>query len=669
MPNRFRYWAILGMLCALCAAAYFPGLHGPFLFDDYANLPALGAYGPVDNPTTFWRYLTSGGADPTGRPLSLLSFLIDARDWPADPFPFKRTSLILHLLNAVLLCALLKRWGRMLGYDKDVAFIAALFAAAAWSLHPLFVSTTLYAVQREAMLPATFTLLGLLGLTCGYARAAAGDAKGAMLAAVSIVLATLLATACKANGALLPLLAWLVWGLILRRQPMAETAASRAFAWPLRTAITLPSLLVIAYLIAAGWSAFVEGYPVNRPWSPTQRLLTEARVLCEYLGLLWLPRPYTAGLFNDAVVVSKSLWEPITTLLSVLFLAALLTTSFVLRKRQPALAFAISFYFAGHLLESTVIGLELYYEHRNYLPALPMFWPLGLWLAGIRRSATTPKILLKCAGVMLMALPAFLALQTHMRARLWGNAEQQAMVWAAKNPLSPRAQTYAALVELETGRVSAAITRLDRALKRNPDEPQLALTLVDARCIAGTPPGPSMDAAYIALSSANRLGKESYDWFSKRLPGSSMSACPGWRRSDLERLLRAADANPRTRAIPGRRQDSLDIKARLALSDSRPLQALRLFGAALDADPTLEAGFSQTAYLAQAGQPCLALQHLARTERLALHRPPLSPNMRALHRRLLWNQGYWQSEAAILRSTLSREIRQAKKGAASCSES
>ena len=54
--------------------AYAPGLSGAFLFDDFANLPSLGNYGPVDNHAAFWRYITSGFADPTGRPLSLLSF-------------------------------------------------------------------------------------------------------------------------------------------------------------------------------------------------------------------------------------------------------------------------------------------------------------------------------------------------------------------------------------------------------------------------------------------------------------------------------------------------------------------------------------------------------------------------------------------------------------------
>src|SRR3546814_817596 len=164
MRYRFSPVPLLALLAitALAVAAYWPGLHGSFLFDDFGNLPAIGATGPIDDWSTFWRYITSGIADPIGRPLTLLTFLIDARDWPADPFPFKRTNLILHLINGGMIYALLTRLGRLLDYDKRRSQTAALMGSAIWMLHPLLVSTTLYIVPREAMLPPTCTIAGLL---------------------------------------------------------------------------------------------------------------------------------------------------------------------------------------------------------------------------------------------------------------------------------------------------------------------------------------------------------------------------------------------------------------------------------------------------------------------------------------------------------------------------
>src|SRR5579885_3045091 len=177
---RRHAFAVMVTLVSIVAwLAYRRGLTGVFLFDDFANLPNLGAYGPVDNWTVFLRYITSGNADPTGRPLALLSFLVDAHNWPADPYPFKRSNVLLHLLNGALLAVLLRRLGlftgRMSGLRNDVA---AVLGAAMWLLHPLLVSTTLYVVQREAMLPTTFTLLGLIALCRARVLAAQGRMSG-----------------------------------------------------------------------------------------------------------------------------------------------------------------------------------------------------------------------------------------------------------------------------------------------------------------------------------------------------------------------------------------------------------------------------------------------------------------------------------------------------------
>ena len=121
MRNRIAAIPLILLLLLLATAwiAYSPGAHGNFLFDDFANLTALGVTGPIETWPSFWRYITSGTADPTGRPLTLLTFLLDAHNWPADPFPFKRTNLILHLLNGALLALLLRQLGRTVFSTSD----------------------------------------------------------------------------------------------------------------------------------------------------------------------------------------------------------------------------------------------------------------------------------------------------------------------------------------------------------------------------------------------------------------------------------------------------------------------------------------------------------------------------------------------------------------------
>ena len=96
-------FAIIVAACLLTFAIYTPGRSGPFLLDDSSNLSKIGALGPIESWELFRAYLASGEAGPTGRPLALTSFLIDARDWPADPAAFKRTNLVLHCLIGLFL--------------------------------------------------------------------------------------------------------------------------------------------------------------------------------------------------------------------------------------------------------------------------------------------------------------------------------------------------------------------------------------------------------------------------------------------------------------------------------------------------------------------------------------------------------------------------------------
>ena len=283
--------AFAGVLL-LAWIAYRPGLSGGFLFDDLVNLPALGKYGPITDAPAFWRYITSGVADPTGRPISLLTFLIDARDWPAQAARFLRTNLVLHLLNGALLFVLLRVLGGHLGDDARTRDGAALVGAGLWVLHPLFVSTTLYIVQREAMLPATFTLLGLLAWVHGRARLASAP-RIALLWMVGVFGAcAVLAVASKANGALLPVLAWVVDSVILRRSdPTRSTLRLRA----LRTAMLIvPSVLLLGWLLSKLPAMHAD--LAARPWTVAQRLLTEPRVLVDYLQLLAVPRVLFDGL-------------------------------------------------------------------------------------------------------------------------------------------------------------------------------------------------------------------------------------------------------------------------------------------------------------------------------------------------------------------------------------
>jgi protein O-mannosyl-transferase len=662
MFNRLKaVHAGLCLVLALTWLVYRPGLSGPFLFDDYANLPALGASGPVDDWPTFERYVTSGIADPTGRPVALTSFLIDANNWPAAPYAFKRTNLILHLLNGVLLYLLLGRLGVALGrqgIDAGRAKQVALLATALWLLHPLFVSTTLYIVQREAMLPVTFVTLGLLGWINGRTRIARGSyVAGSAIAATSIIGGTALAVLSKANGILLPGFVLVIeYGLLARTEHIENANAARTYGALLRL-IKIACGLLAASLLYIGVRGILQGIGDQRPWTLGQRLLTEPRVLWEYLRLLWLPHPYTAGVFNDQVAVSTSLTHPWTTLPALTGVLALISAAVVFRKRVPVAATAVLFFFVGHAMESTTIPLELYFEHRNYLPSLLLFWPLSAWLLRQSASLDHPPTLSVLRRAICAVAVVGLAAMTYSNATIWGNGQEQAALWAALNPLSPRAQVNAAQSEIARGNPTAAIARLTPLLRQHPEEVQLALNVLAARCADHSLSTADIDRARNAMSDARDPGTLLVTWFSRALSDARAEVCPGLDLPALSTLANAGASNPR---FPnGRRQDLSHIQGLISLEQRDPQKALAEFQRALALDPNPGIALEQAAILGSAGYPAEGLQHLATFDGLPASDRP-GAGMPMIHKWILERQHYWARERAHLEQTLRTDLQQGK---------
>lgn len=668
---------LLLLLMAATWIAYAPGLHGNFLFDDFGNLPVIGATGPVDNWPTFWRYITSGTADPTGRPLTLLTFLLDARDWPAPPHPFKLTNLALHLLNGLLLALLLRRLGgeAFKTVDPHRIDLAAVIGAGLWLLHPLFVSTTLYIVQREAMLPATFTLLGLLAWLRGRRAMQHGrHLGGALWIALGLGGCTLLGVLSKANGALLPALALVLEHAFLRcASPNAATHANpvdnRKYRYAMLPLAWLPTALLTAYLLQQGWIGLIKGISSVRPWTLQQRLLTEPRVLVDYLDLLWLPRPFTPGLFNDHIQASVSLCSPVSTLIALLAVLVLITGSWLLRRHWPAIALAVLFYFVGQSLESSTVALELYFEHRNYLPAMLMFWPLALWLCDVHlcvpatgHSAAAPgtawltasKARLSLAVLILLGL----GLMTHARASLWGNSHDQALLWARLNPESPRAQANVAQVEMTASQPARAVQRLLPALTKAPDQVQLAINLFSAQCMLGHVDEATLAASRHALRTTRDPGALLVSWFDRAMEQVPQPPCPQLSYATLDGLLQATLTNPYLASNPGRQQDIHYLLGHLALLQGDADTALAEFNRALDSQVRIAAALKQAAMLGASGHPRQGLAHL---DHLAAgpeqsYRPGFG--MPRIHAWVLQRQHYWPKELAHLRATLRHDAQQ-----------
>lgn len=425
-----------GLLALLAATLWllWPGIHGPFLFDDIPNFENLAHLDGRLDRTSVGVYLSLFGGLP-GRPVAALSFLLNDVAWPSDALGFKLTNLWLHVLNGVLVFGLARSLGRAMGWQRNEW--VALLAAAIWLLNPIQVSAIFLTVQRMTLLSALFAFAGLWAYVAVVQRCR--QSWHALLAVAGLGAGTVLAWLSKENGALVPLLALVLNATLLRGALARLTSRQQLILWAGPTL----AVLALAVGLALQWDSIADF--TIREFSMGERLLTQPRVLMTYIGLMALPRLSSSALYNDDYVFSQGLLQPLGTLPALMLVLLALAAALWFRRRWPLLSFAVLWYLAGHALESTALSLELYFEHRNYLPLLgPAFA-----LASLARDTGSQPRRLLLAG--LLAWLALSALIVNLQARVWGNWEVLSTTWQAENSGSLRAQQQYADFLYRTG--------------------------------------------------------------------------------------------------------------------------------------------------------------------------------------------------------------------------
>lgn len=440
---------------ALTVFVYWVGLHGPFLLDDQNNLYIIDRW--LQGNASIRDVLLGGQSGISSRPVSMASFVLGAWLAGSDPFTYKLGNLLIHLLNGVVAYALVRQIAQRDDRLRPNAAIIAALVAALWLLHPLHASTVLYAVQRMAQLSALFLLLGMWFYIVMRERL---EQRPTPTMGLTLFVGTvaLLATGfmAKENAVLLPALC-----LILELGYFSRTARPAAVRWFFALLLWLPLLAgLFAFALAPG--RLLGGY-LKRDFDLTERLLSEARALCDYLWLTVAPNPPRMGVYTDDFVTSTGLLSPPTTLAAIIVLAAITFTAWHLRRRIPALFVGWGIFLVGHALESTLIPLELYFEHRNYLPMLGILYALvGLAAAAGDRLRAVGLRPGRIGAVLAVGILALYAFGTHGRARVWSTPESLALSAVASHPYSMRANLTLVKSAFEHGNAALAEDSLAR---------------------------------------------------------------------------------------------------------------------------------------------------------------------------------------------------------------
>lgn len=466
-----RRWSLLGFVLVLLLTwfCYRPALGGAFLFDDLHN---LGGLAQIDDSKSFVNYVFSGVAGPLGRPIALWSFAMQADHWEEGARAFLLVNVLIHIVNAALLAWCLYELALCRSVEKRGATFVAASAASLWVLLPLLAPASLMVVQRMTTLSALFSLLGLASYLMLRIRLADMPGKALIGMSASLVVATGLAALAKESGLLLPVFVLVLEATVLERPTAIDVRRWRAWR---AVFLLLPTLAILAYLTTR--VSYPDWLIARRDFNAWERLLTEAHILWLYIFKAFVVLPGQLGVFHDGYPIARSLLQPLTFLACGAWVATIVA-ALVWRRRYPLFALAVFWYLAGHVFESTVIPLELYFEHRNYMPLIgPVFALCSFMFLGSDQ--------MRRAGMIIV--PAALFLNAYFLfsfASLLGEPSVAARYWAITNPTSVRAVSILAAFQQAEEGPTPALNTIDRFTVENPRFAYLKIAELNILCMA-----------------------------------------------------------------------------------------------------------------------------------------------------------------------------------------
>ena len=421
-------------------------------FDDFLNLKLLSH---VSNHTGLIDFAFGGIAGPLGRPISLLTFLPNYADWSGNPWGVVQLNLVLHCLNALLVYLIAVRiFCEEKAIGANQAYWLAAICAAIWVIAPINASGVLMPIQRMTIVSAFFVLAGIwLYLVIRQKHLQIPSFYGLIYLAVGVLIFCALAIYSKENGVVILGLIGLLEGVIFRQRWENSVHQQK---WKILIGVTIMLVpFALAYHVLSGWKGINVHFNNYRGYSFAENIGTQLVISWEYIRQIIIPRSALMGPFHDNhPVFGWSDFEVYAALggwLALMYAAMLCwknKTNPEVKVFGKYLFFAIAWYWVAQQVESTVIPLELYFEHRNYIPAVGVFVfvMVSLFLAF---SKLKSKALVFLLGVFFVGLQVF---NLQQLTSVWGRPSVAYELWFKHQPNSTRALQALAGSYLGTGR-------------------------------------------------------------------------------------------------------------------------------------------------------------------------------------------------------------------------
>ncbi len=450
-------WLLGLLLVAATLLAYWPALHGGFIWDDDSwTTKIIGLLRDTAGLRLIWFQPT---ALQQYYPLSGTTFWLDYQLWKFWTLPYHVENVLLHALAALLFWRLLRR----------LQLPGAWLAAALFALHPVMVESVAWITERKNVLSLVFYLGALLAYE-RYAPWVTGtgetttvpdssrDTRHASLfywLALVLFLGALLAkTTTFSLPAVILLMGWWKRGQIRWRADMLPTLPFFALA--------LGLCAVTAWLeknhVGARGADFVLTFP--------QRCLVAGQAFWFYLGKLFWPA-------NLCFVYPR--WQPDpgvwwqwlypATALGVLF------TLWLARGRIGRGPVTALFFYVGTLFP--VLGFmnaygmrySFVWDHWVYLSALGIIALVAALVARVGELLRRPAVVYGFAAIVLPVL----ALLSWRQAGKYTDLETLWRDTLVRNPDCWLAQNNLGLLLEDRGRIEEAMEHYHKAIEINPN--------------------------------------------------------------------------------------------------------------------------------------------------------------------------------------------------------
>jgi tetratricopeptide (TPR) repeat protein len=462
-PNFRKHAFAFISLFVLLLIIYGNSLNGAWQFDDFDNI--------VNNPqihlkTLSWPEIKNAFfATPQyilGRSVAEFSFALNYYVGGLNVFGYHLVNIIIHLIASIFLYLLVYHTLNLPllqeKYGKS-SYAIALLAAFLWASSPVHVNAVTYIVQRMASLAGMAYVMSMYFYLRGRI---AQDTVRRISFFLLCAVAGGMAIASKENAFMLPVTLFL-YDLFLIQGVTVDNLKKNKWL------ITLIGFVVIGGVLYVDFFTSILDYQY---WTFTmkERLLTAPRILLFYVSLLLYPLGSRLTLDHD-IQISRSLIDPWSTLPAILIIVCAIGYVLWTARRKPLLSFCILFFFLNHLIEGTIIPLDLIFEHRNYVPAMFFFVPVAILMIAVLDYFAYKRSL---QLLMFFVMTFLLTAQGHtvsMRNDIYGSPE---LLWkdaVEKSPYLSRPRGVLGSIYAEKGDYPKAMkeTKMALQLSRYPD--------------------------------------------------------------------------------------------------------------------------------------------------------------------------------------------------------